>query len=130
MISPQSYHALQFFSVDKALPDDELPDCLVRDFTRIKLLLEQGLIFSTTLCPPNKEEAYPRGLAGYYLSAKGVDAISEFERISNEQAERKKQQRFSNKLAVLGIFVPLITFILGLVVEHYSSVVGWFVSLF
>ena len=93
MISPQSYHALQFFSVDKALPDDELPDCLIRDFTRIKLLLEQGFIFSTTLCPPNKEEAYPRGLAGYYLSAKGVDAISEFERANEEQIKLRKHHR-------------------------------------
>ena len=60
----------------------------------------------------------------------GKDALSEFEQEHNKQAEEKRQQRFQNKISVLNLLVPFITFILGLLVEYFSGIVCWFTNLF
>ena len=64
------------------------------------------------------------------LSPAGEDAILEFEQRCDEQAQKERQQRFDNKIAIASILVPLITFILGLVVEHFAGIMSLFLSLF
>lgn len=41
-----------------------------------------------------------------------------------EQAEQKAQQRFQNKISVLQVLVPAVTFVLGLIVEHFTGLIG------
>lgn len=49
---------------------------------------------------------------------------------AKEKAEAKRQQRFQNKLAITQALVPAVTFVIGLLVEHFAGLVQWFVSLF
>lgn len=49
---------------------------------------------------------------------------------AQEKANSKRQQRFQNKIAVAQVLVPAVTFIIGLLVEHFAGLVRWFVSLF
>lgn len=77
---------------------------------------------------------------GYVTSAVGSDIVTltaagraafEGAQISRKkQADDKKQQRFQNKISVASVLVPLVTFLLGLVVEYQAGVVAWVVALF
>lgn len=58
------------------------------------------------------------------ITHKGEDALSEFEQSRQKQAKDERQRRFQNKVSVAQVFVPLITFILGLIVEHYAGLVS------
>ena len=86
--------------------------------------------------PPGEEEIYgflsQQGFADFtrgrdengqaYNFYLGCAALSEFEDMARQQAANKRQNATQNKLAVIGILVPLVTFLLGLVVEHFT---GW-----
>ena len=69
------------------------------------------------------------------ITPAGEDALSEFEKARRKESEDKRQQRFQNQISVAQVLVPLITFILGLIVEHYAGLVsglseflGWWVK--
>lgn len=49
---------------------------------------------------------------------------------AQDKADKKRQQRFDNKIAMASVLIPLITFILGLFVEHWAGIAQWFLSLF
>ena len=66
----------------------------------------------------------------YTLSSKGEDALAAYDQMVKDKAENKRQQRFDNKIAIATVLVPLITFVLGLVVEHFSGIMSLFFSLF
>lgn len=53
-----------------------------------------------------------------------------FKDCAQNHTERKRQQRFQNKVSVASVLVPFITFILGLIVEHFGNIVGSLFSLF
>ncbi len=108
------------------------------ELERAEYLTEQGLL---------EEERYnPRSIGGmdegiyiapmfitdsrYKLSPVGADALCAFEQEHQEKAKAERQQRFENKVSVASVLVPLITFFLGLIVEHYAGVVELVVSLF
>lgn len=58
------------------------------------------------------------------ITPAGEDALSEFEKARRKESEDKRQQRFQNQISVAQVLVPLITFILGLIVEHYAGLVS------
>ncbi len=60
----------------------------------------------------------------WIITSAGQDALLEFEQERDKQTEQKRQQRFQNQVSIAQVLVPLITFILGLVVEHYAGLVG------
>lgn len=55
----------------------------------------------------------------YTITESGLIALSEYE-------DAKKQQRTQNKIGWLQVFVPTATFFLGLFVEHFTGIVGFF----
>ena len=114
-------------------------DPLVRsiDSNRFQSLLNDGLIH---IHRSNFKDRSERLLGtnfifhscdeSYTLSTKGEDALAAYEQMIKDKAENKRQQRFNNKVAIATVLVPLITFILGLVVEHFSGIMSLFFSLF
>lgn len=52
------------------------------------------------------------------------------EKEAKQHAEEKRQQKFSNVLAIAAIFEHLIVFILGVLVEHRTQLVSFLASLF
>ena len=87
-------------------------------------LAEQKLIESTIV----KSKAISGVLqfyeTGWIITVAGQDALSAYEKKSAQDTESKRQQRFQNKVSVASVLVPFITFILGLVVEHYSGLIS------
>lgn len=61
---------------------------------------------------------------------KGNARLSELEQIRAQNAERKKQQSFENKISIANVLVPFVTFILGVFVEHWAGIVDWVLYLF
>ena len=57
-------------------------------------------------------------------SDKGRAMLLELEEKRRKEAEDKRQQRFQNQVSVAQVLVPCITFVLGLIVEHYAGLVS------
>lgn len=51
-------------------------------------------------------------------------------KIARDEAKQEKQQRFENKIAIANLLVPLITYILGIITEHYAGIMNFFLRLF
>ena len=56
--------------------------------------------------------------------------LQEAAKIARDEAKQEKQQRFENKIAIANLLVPLITYILGILTEHYAGILGFFLRLF
>lgn len=63
------------------------------------------------------------------LTLAGESAISEFEQKREQQAQDERERRFNRKIAIAQVLIPLITFILGLLAEHYVGILAWLCSL-
>lgn len=47
----------------------------------------------------------------------------QMEQAAEQQAKQERQQRFENKLSIANVFVPLVIFALGIVIERYKGLV-------
>lgn len=63
------------------------------------------------------------------ITPAGTDALQEFKEERRKQAQDEKQQRFENQVSVANLLIPLVTFILGLLVEHFSGVINLLLKL-
>ena len=98
----------------------QMADLQAPGFTeyRVEELKEQGLLrweyvsYNGNLLP------------GYFVSDKGKAALEAMKEVRRKEAEDKRQQRFPNQISVAQVLVPLVTFVLGLVVEHYAGLVS------
>ena len=70
------------------------------------------------------------GSTKYKLTSSGVAAYKQLKQERNQDSEKKRQQRFDNKISIASILIKLITFILGLLVEHYAGLVEFLIKLF
>ena len=66
----------------------------------------------------------------WIITPRGEDALAEFEYVHNKDSQDERHQGFARKMQILNIAIPLITFIAGLLAEHFSGIVSWIVSLF
>lgn len=66
----------------------------------------------------------------YFITEKGLGKLQEIEDESAQKSENKTQQRFNRKIAIAQVLVPLITFIFGILIEHYAGIISWIVSRF
>lgn len=64
------------------------------------------------------------------LLPNGSQAYEQSEEERRRDAENKKQQRFQNKISYASVLVPIITFLLGVVVEFKTHVADFFIHLF
>ena len=64
------------------------------------------------------------------LTLAGESAISEFEQKREQQAQDERERRFNRKIAIAQVLIPLVTFILGLLAEHYAGIVSAIVDAF
>lgn len=58
------------------------------------------------------------------ITPTGMAALQAFEEEAQQHTESERQRRFQNKISVLNVLVPLLTFFLGLAVEHYAGLVA------
>lgn len=58
------------------------------------------------------------------ITIKGLERLEQLEQEAIDKAKQEKQQSFQNKVSVAAVLVPLITFILGVVIEHYAGLIS------
>lgn len=97
---------------------------------RLEHLAELGFIKSTVISSKTVGGMLQLYETDWVITPLGLDALSAYEKHRAKNAEAKRQQRFQNKLSVASVLVPFISFILGLVVEHYSGLVSVLLKLF
>ena len=68
----------------------------------------------------NKYNLTKDGLAIFRLAKKEREQI----------AKQEKQQRFNNNVSVANLLVPLVTFILGILIEHFADFISFIFSFF
>lgn len=90
-----------------------------------KYLFEQKLIESAHLKTEESEEAIAFIPDSFRITHLGENALYAFENEREKQSKAERQQRFQNKVSVASVLVPAITFLLGLLVEHFSGITGW-----
>jgi hypothetical protein len=61
------------------------------------------------------------------ITTLGLNALEEFENVAKEHAEQKRDKATNRKLQII---MPLITFLLGVLVEHFSNLVNAAIRLF
>lgn len=64
------------------------------------------------------------------ITLKGKDRLKQLQEEAADRAEKKRQARLQNQLSVASIFVNLVIFIGGLVVEHYTGLVAFLLQFF
>jgi len=81
-----------------------------------------------------KADGFVSGKLGAYgsvsLEDKGRLRLRQLQQEADEQAKQERQQRFDNKIAIANIFVPLVTFVGGILLEHYAGILEWALSFF
>ena len=60
----------------------------------------------------------------WIITPAGEDVLSEFENERRKESEDKRQQRFQNQISVAQVLIPLVTFVLGLIIDHYTGLVS------
>lgn len=123
MISEANYRELQkYLNPYSPKPEEKERFTMLRDNKYIAIHSHKTISvpgFGSMLAPDT-----------WLITGTGKDALAEFEQEHNKETERKRQQRFQNKVSVLNVLVPLITFFLGLIVEYYAGLISWVSSLF
>lgn len=56
--------------------------------------------------------------------------LDEAKKIACNEAKQEEQKRFENKIAIANLLVPIVTYILGLLTEHFAGILGFFLRLF
>lgn len=121
MISKENYNELLRFR-DSPAPYEGLPS------ERLTILQRFGWVrLETRRWSEITDGVKTEYIKSYWVITElGKDALSEFEHIRNKETEDERQKRFQNKISVAQVFVPLVTFILGLFVEYFSGIINWF----
>ena len=96
----------------------------------IRYFRDQKYIDASSYKTTEDIDGYSINPTAWKLTPLGEDALAEFEYIHNKDAQDERRQRFDRKMQILNIAIPLITFIAGLLAEHFSGIVSWIVSLF
>ena len=120
MLTKDQYESLKTFK--GGLPTDGKLTEEMRYFR------EQKYIKPTSYQFPNG--GFGANPTAWSITPAGEAALFEFEQAVQNKAEQERQQRFQNKISVLQVLIPFITFFLGLVVEHYSGLVSFLVGFF
>lgn len=120
MLTQSQYDLLLSFLEKPFRSENGLPDTF-------SLLEERGFIEASKLTSNGFEFGYP---IEWSITPAGREALERFEQCRDDRAQQKRQQRFQNKISVASVLIPLVTFFLGILVEHFGHIIGFFIGLF
>lgn len=63
----------------------------------------------------------------WIITPRGEDALAEFEAVSKQKSDEKAQKK---KDRAFDVFLVILGAVIGLLVEHFSGIVSWILSLF
>ena len=80
-----------------------------------------------------KSKAYIKQLTCsdvFKLTESGAELFEQLQEEREKESKKEKQQRFDNKISVASVLIPFITFILGIMFEHYTDIASFFLTVF
>ena len=66
----------------------------------------------------------------FQLTDSGADVFEQIQEEREQASKHEKQQSFDNKISKASLLVPFITFILGIVFDHYTDVISFLITFF
>lgn len=114
--------------LDKGLHFDALPES---EKEIVNYLSRQNIVQPRAQIADDYMELSQKGKQ--ILHAHYAELQARYEKAKKEaedHAEQKRQQAFENKMSVLNFVAPLVTFVLGILVEHFASIVDFLVDIF
>ena len=109
----------QIEMLKRSLSGVDLLLCNQEEKAIVRFLISQGLC----------EKPVALNQTVIYTSEAGKAYLHSQEQILEQQAKNERQQRFDNKISVLSVLIPLITFIIGVLIEHWVGLIDSFRSL-
>jgi len=118
VISEKDYYELSLFRNGPIALDGRLSD-------RMKALIEEKYIVvnSYDRGHPDPNE-WTIDIKDWRISDKGKDALQDFERELEQKAKDERDKQIDRKIAIVGVAASIVTFIIGLFVEHFSGIIG------
>ena len=123
MLSKRDYDLLVLYREPRPWPEVE------KDEDRFRSLLDRKLVDAVSYEASSGDGWFAVQADNYQVTPAGEDALLEFEEETAEKAKAERQQRFDNKISVLGILIPLLTFLLGVYVEYRLALLTHLVRL-
>ena len=56
--------------------------------------------------------------------------LQQTEKEASEKSKQERQQKFENKIAIANLLIPFVTYILGIITEHYTGIIAFLIELF
>ena len=122
MLSEKNYHALLEYRTEKET-GPKMTD-------QIKYFKDCGYIRAARHDLKETPGKFFLNPTAWIITPCGDDALAEFEYVHNKDTQEERRQRLDRKVEILGILISLITFILGLLAEHFVGITDWISSLF
>lgn len=124
MLSESNYNALVKFR------GESIPISAKEMTDEISYFKEIGYIAPDEFGFCEKRNEFFSLAVSYKLTPRGEDALAEFEYVHNKDTKEERRQSLDRKMQILNITIPLVTFVAGLLAEHFSGIVSWVISLF
>ena len=66
----------------------------------------------------------------FKLTSFGAESFENVQEERDKATKKESQQRFDNKISIASVLIPSITFLLGILFEHFTDFVAFLISLF
>ena len=66
----------------------------------------------------------------YILTDSGAELFEQVQDERDNASKQESQQSFDKKMSIANLLVPFVTFILGLLADHYTNLVSFVLALF
>ena len=64
------------------------------------------------------------------ITQTGKDRLDQLQKLTEKDSEDERRKQFDKKLAIAGLLVPLIIFVLEVVIDHFQFFISFFSNLF
>ena len=118
MLTPAEYDLLVQYRLSRPAPT-------APEKRLFEMFIEQKLV---SIAEIFFEKGIPKHT--WSVTASGEHELVMYEEKVKQHTANERQKRFENKIAVLNILILLITFIAGMIADHFSGIVGRLLSLF
>lgn len=116
MLSKASLDAIRAFPLNDVIPETDLPQGI--DLALLPYLVSGGWLKKVSLVAPGVEPDCPNGLWAYGRLPAGQEAL--------HQASGKKREKHNDR--VFQVVLALVSFLLGLIAEHFVGITAWILA--
>lgn len=123
MLSPYDYELLSRF---RNAPQAPQSDQERWEFNRLQ---REGYIFPEQTEDLNVSESTGQCAIFWKITEKGEAFLKEADEVARKNAQKEHHERLQTKLGIAQLLLSLISFVLGLVIEHFAGIADFIFGL-